>query len=590
MSRAEIGQLTQWSGSPPSPIVSSSTTPVFARLPVEINIAIISLFCKHCNLQDLNTDYPSSFWNSKALNSALATLSALSKTCKLLQRQAQPILHHFFPGPSFCFQEPTDRHRFYLFLRTLSSRPDLASAVRCLGFDGNKWDFPRCAPWDERGSKQIVRAALHCGLSLPPAWFLNPSDATPSPYNKKKQSDQSDHEVKPSIDVRSFETHTFLILLALHLCQNAKVIDLCGLENDGVDHIPFNPTSISRIFFKNLQTFRVDNQPASVGFGCVRVHGDVVSGLFGHQPSLDLRRLAGLSECLPRVHTLHICLAFLPAWSQNLADSDSEPALHHDPAGLPRGLDLSLLTCLDLILCIMTEKHLGLILSGCVNLNDFTFVSMQFHTALSHPDRHVNQAAQAHEISSTLNLRCPGLHRTLRRLALEHLANDKVGYSGVYTSLKNFVGLEEICLGTNGLLTTLDDCHGLDSKRDGNRPEHPVPLADILPPNIVSLAIIEVGEWKGRVSSAIIDLLQEMKSNPTILRRLKEIRVWENPIWNWLDNDPRRDDFCNMIVTGEVWDPKLEELARTVGVRFCIDPRPIPPVIHRLQRSDHSLE
>jgi hypothetical protein len=195
-------------------------------------------------------------------------------------------------------------------------------------------------------------------------------------------------------------------------------------------------------------------------------------------------------------------------------------------------LDLSLLTCLDLILCIMTEKHLGLFLSGGVNLNDFTYVSMQFHTALSHPDRHLNQAAQADEISSTLNLRCPGLHRTLRRLALEHLTNDKVGYSGVYTSLKNFVGLEEICLGTNGLLTTLDDCHGLDSKRDGSRPEHPVPLADILPPNIVSLDIIEAGEWKGRVSSAIIDLLQEMKSNPTILRRLKEIRVWENPIWN----------------------------------------------------------
>lgn len=102
----------------------------------------------------------------------------------------------------------------------------------------------------------------------------------------------------------------------------------------------------------------------------------------------------------------------------------------------------------------------------------------------------------------------------------------------------------------------------------------------------MSLDIFEVGEWKGRVSNAIADLLHEMKDNSNILAGLKEIRVWEELIWDWLDNYPRHDEFNEAIVTGEVWDPKLEDLATTVGVKFCIEPRPVPHMIRRLQRSE----
>lgn len=492
MPQGKISQPRRWSGSPSPAIHSNSTTPIFARLPVEINFAIISLFCKHCSLQDPKVEYPSTEHHNcvrlegRGRAQALGTLSALSKTCKWLQLQAQPILHHYFPGPCDCYEGSDRRRQFYSFVRTLISRPDLASAVRCIGLvEGIRGITYGILDWT-KSKEQILRTGLRCDLKPPSSWVSNwkPFEATSSLNNKEKQTDKSNQNLDECFMLDS-ETHAFLIRLALHLCGNARVINVSDLGNRR-GRINFNPTSASDIFFKNLQTFRVSNQAAPVSVGCVRIHGDILDDFYGPQPSIDLRRLAGLTNCIQRAHTLHVCLSFLPQWLQISAGSESnspsasELSLHHDPAGLPLGLDLSLLTCLELVLCVMTGKHLAVLLSGCVNLIDLTYVSVPFHTAVSDPDVHADHAAQTPEISNIIHRRCPGLHRTLRRLALEHITNDEESYYGVYTSLHNLVSLEEIYLGANGLFTTLEDCLG--PELDGNSPTHPVPLADILPP------------------------------------------------------------------------------------------------------------
>lgn len=176
------------------------------RLPIELKILVCSQLCGHCT--DPTCSYQT--WSLSELQENLNTLSSLSKTCKLLRNIAQPILHHYFP-----FRRGHTIAQLYLFIRTLTTRPDLASDVRILSLEvannANKKALRKShLVYNNLDYERVVQAAARFSLQPPTADEWTPSS--------------------PPLSVRDLRAFEFLAPLAVHLCKNAQAIEVYHSE------------------------------------------------------------------------------------------------------------------------------------------------------------------------------------------------------------------------------------------------------------------------------------------------------------------------------------------------------------------------
>lgn len=352
----------------------------------------------------------------------------------------------------------------------------------------------------------------------------------------------------------------FLILALLHFCENLQAFDLVDLP----EHI-------------QLSDWR-----CQVTVGCVRIY--CTANRFSARGPATLDETP---EGINRVHTQDPdpsrVLRLLPAgfpvhrsvhpnrgWAQDLTK----------PTGLLDGLDLALLTRLDLIHCIMTEERLCTTRSRCTNLAGLTYISLAHHEALGgHED---NSAARAHGITNVLNRRSsPGLRKTLRRLVLEHFSGQDGSYCNSYTSFRNLESLEDVYLGANGLFCLPTEALKLCPAWDGSPPPDPTPLARMPPLSIVRLNILQAATWEDRVRDAVLTLLDVLDADRWLFRNL------EDKIWNMSGHEYPQESLAILAAkrtdNKHVWAPRLAALASAVGVKFSTQPKPAPPVIGRLR-------
>jgi hypothetical protein len=599
MSRDGIGPLVPKTNSQRS----AESLPIFALLPVEIWAKIIGSFCDHC--RDPSFERPSQ--NLDQLRKDMATLSALSKTCRLLRDAVQPIMHHQFPFfKSFNVKfDPT--RRLYLFIRTLIERRDLASQVRVLrvwigGYLTRHDPFGPPRFIDEDGMRQIIHLAERLGLTLPRCWgweeFSKRRPACSSRTAEEEEQGalddspvQQDDSTDSPRSVTNSQGSLFLIQLALCLCRNARFVDLSTRPRSACDTIGFI-------------VHRVAEQPASLGVESLHIRGNILLGRpananwGGYIEEFDLRQLKDLTKVMPMMRTLAVQFACLAGQYFDSDDEDEESPISFSASDL----NLGLLTRLDLVFSCMTEVQLVALLSECANLADLTYISMPRDLVALLIFPRGGAAVYPHQVTDILNHHCPNLRKTLRRLTLEHLPlvrfdhpTDGSGvrrlcnrYIGAYSPLANLTSLKEVCLGANGLFISPRDQLILPP------PDKLVlgkPLHEILPHNIVSLDIIMAGQWKVRTAAALMQLLWEMKTGRASFRDLKDIRVWSgmphcpfNPdsreantsyIEWWFSTTDPRESRCE-------WDPRVEEMAAAAGIKFGFNPSTVPPLIQRL--------
>ena len=223
---------------------------------------------------------------------------------------AQPILHHHFP-----FRRGFSIAQLYLFVRTLTARPDLARVVSFLSLElASRPTASRNDPDFERVLQAAAPFSLKTATRWHPSW---------GPY------------IPPH--VRAFE---FLAPLAIHLCKNLQAIDLCQ-PGHGVSSEAY------KTIFYHFQRQRM------------LVNVDRLSLAFGEpETSFDPIILKGLNEYMPSLRTLQLYSAF---------NGDDRQNIIHP-------MDLSLLTRLDVIACRLSEITLRTLLYTCTNLTDLTYL------------------------------------------------------------------------------------------------------------------------------------------------------------------------------------------------------------------------
>ena len=606
MSLSETGAVMSQPPSRPSP-------PVFALLPVEINNQIFALFCDCATCQGPACEYQSQ--DRDEIQQDLATLSSVSRTSKWLQHPAQPILHHKFP--LYLGRDVTTR--FFLFVRTLSNRTDLAHEIRFLGLECiamihyTSLRPPSYISHYAADIEKVVQAATRFKLKLSPAWWAwwlsgtgNEDGVTRWALNALDPIPRWCKNDGPFCNC--FEASTFIVCLAIFLCKNARTVDF-----GQVPDVHFSNFSQGM-----LEVLRRPHQALAINR--VRLRSNHCPSTLG---CLDMGKLGRLAEYMPKLRTLELYFAFYPDTVSNTT-VHPQGNIFRPPHATLTDPDLGLLTRLDLVLCSLTEHCLAALLSGLHHLIDLTFISLsedvvvQYHVADGTP----GVAVRPNEVTDILNRRCPHLHKTLRRLTLEHLPEASGAYIGICSSLRNLEAVEEICLGANGLFTTSDD---ILSVAEGVTPVLLAPLARILPPNIVSLDIFGVDNFDKRTFYLIIQLYKVIYMGEAYFRHLKDIRAWFGHIWEWVeeyhpiqrraeDDDDDEDDEEDESDEGnqdhddggnndgdgeggggwskmtDSWDTLTEEIAVMTGIALWINPRLEPSLMKMLRESARTLD
>jgi hypothetical protein len=353
---------------------------ILDRLPVELKIVVCSQLCAHCT--GTTCEYPSR--NLTELQENLDTLSSLSKTCRLLRNVAQPILHHHFP-----FRRGYAITHLYLFIRTLTTRPDLASDVCMLSLECRLDPLYKPATLRNRyiarndlDFEQVVQAATPFSLKPPGEWC--PS-LPPSRWLSSK----------------AFE---FLAPLAIYLCKNSQAIDL------------YQPLPL-RVLRKTFRHFKKQHPLVNIERLCLSF-----SSL--RWPGFNPGVLEDLNEYMPNLRTLQF-------YSVHTMD-ESDSIFHR--------WDLSLLTRIDIIACRFPDDTIAMLLSSCSHLTDYTYIS-----------GFENRLDLREPVTKIIHDSCPKLHRTLRRLVLDDIGDSRC--KPVYTSIQSLVALEEVHLWAIGLFS-----------------------------------------------------------------------------------------------------------------------------------------
>jgi hypothetical protein len=537
---------------------SSPAIPTIFRLPPEILVAILSQFCGHCQDSDLEREPD----DVDEIMRNLHALSSISRACKRMKAFAQPVLHHRF-GP---FSNATSPARLYQFVRTLIQRQDLADVVQILGLDGSPW-FHSARNFQNGASvlRFVVREETltlmgqaasqfgfdegHFKFSI---WDRSLRDWEQGNF---RDWDNGTERIQPQK-----VTWGLLIWLACCLCRNVKSINFGKLFDSYHSGILCAGTP-----------------PLKSNAQVVRIHGPChpETARWG----FHMGHIWGLTDAMPKLKTLQLAFARLHDGYEGMTDLlDEDPDIMARP--LPGTLNLHSLTRLDLVLCSLSKNGLSEVLQACINLTQFTFIEMN-HDLVGMVDEHVpfcDQAltVQPEELTEILQSHCSHLHRKLRCLTIEHLPKFGYSYDRVYSSIHKFTAVEELYLGANGLLTS----------------RHPPPivprLAPTLPPNIVLLHIFEARTWSKQIANALTKLLLDIKYDKAEFTSLKEVRVSFRPMWPWLRYWSNRQT----IEDGEEWylgfreedeiTPRVEELAREVGIELILEPQMVPPAIQEL--------
>ncbi|KAL2257292.1 hypothetical protein VTK26DRAFT_380 [Humicola hyalothermophila] len=108
----------------------------------------------------------------------------------------------------------------------------------------------------------------------------------------------------------------------------------------------------------------------------------------------------------------------------------------------------------------------------------------------------------------------------------------------------------------------------------------------ILPPNLVFLNILEVGNWKKKVGKAVLELVGKIQTGKIRFGNLGEIRAWSDELWPSLEGYERSTTMEGVV---DDWDPQVEELAAAVGIRFRIEPTPEPPMMAHIRQLAQGL-
>ncbi len=530
--------------------------PTFTGMPYELLVAILSALCDNCGCEGTVLG-GSRLEMYIATQSHLAALSSVSKTCRAMRLLAQPLLHRSFPAA--LYNARAGSFRFYQFVRTIATRPDLADSVRFLAFDTLVSHLVSCAPRtvsqilpNEREMDTIAQRAGQLGLSPPEDWanaMIVNTWPTPAAESGFLEIDE--------------QTAVFVAQLAIGLCDKVQMIEFTlirGRCHKYMFHRIMNPFYASR----NIN----DIHRLSVGSDCGKIpeHWNSIHGL-------DIRQLDGLGQRMPKLREVEVLFGFLP----DPTPSPTVPSAHLFADDVPVefrpswAVDLGVLVRLDLVHCSVSEAGLAGLLDNCANLQVFSCISV-FNGA------HLNYVFGAplfpDGVSSVLS-RSGRLRTTLRRLTLEHQPmHQSHGNARTYTSLQGLETVTEVHLGAMGLFSTLLDNRFFAIAPGSAPPVPPQPLSSILPPNIASLNIFQVGPWKRRASDAISKLLMAIRMEGRF-RDLRRIRVWTHQFWPSLHGYPK-------TIGVEEWDPTLADDAAALGIEFVID-GPADETIQRLR-------
>ncbi|KAK4149322.1 hypothetical protein C8A00DRAFT_38085 [Chaetomidium leptoderma] len=363
--------------------LSTPTVPIFARLPLEIIIAILSLFCYHCQ----DTTCESEPDDPEELQQNLAALSAVSKTCKWMKCIAQPILHHHFATPS----NPMDPAQLFRFVRTLTERQDLANSVRILGLDPCRWfeTKPKLDSWwyrrpDNPVLRLVVRgealermeqAANRFGFDRWPFDLISLKGRDSDSVHNSREWEDADGCI-----ILGPPACAFLAQLAMGLCTNLKAVSL-GMFLD--EYAPW---------------FQLP-EPVAYNANVVRIRGPYFSARYGW--GLGMGLVEGLTDSFPRVTTLQVL--FIGSFD-DVGEADNEERSSQYLTKAPEGLNLSFL------FTYITMNHDFTDMSGFPTLRSLTLEH------LPKPDRpydNVYSSLQNFQVVEELYLGANGLFNEL---------------------------------------------------------------------------------------------------------------------------------------------------------------------------------
>lgn len=527
-------------------------------LPNEVVVAILSTLClcHHCSHDGtILRGGPVNVY--MATQSNLTALSSMTKTGRAMRLLAQPVLHHGFPAAIYAARN--GRFRLYQFVRTIAIRPDLASSVRFLALDTLVSHLAPCAPRtaadilpNDQEMEIIAQRASELGLSAPKDWdaaMIFDIHGIPQPANTCKflQVDEP--------------TAVFIAELAIGLCDKVQVVEFTQIR--GICH-PYMFHHIIKPLYGKRGLSNIHRLSIAGEYLRRREHWDDISGL-------DIRQLDGLAQHMPQLREVEVRCGFLldpTATAQSIHPNTEIPVEFKSP----RAVDLSVLVRLDLILCSATDAGLAALLANCANLQVFSYISMDNDV---HARRRDFGTPLLPDGITKLLTRSVHLHRSLRQLTLEHYPMNETGAAGAYTSLQALEAVTEVHLGAIGLFSKPQDNPRYWAPAGPGLPALPQPLGSILPPNIATLNIFQVGDWKQRASDAVLKLLEVIRVEGRF-RKLRQIRVWTDQLW------PRPRVYGAPTSVVESWVPGIADEAAALGIEFCID-GPADEVIQRLR-------
>ncbi|KAL2194504.1 hypothetical protein P885DRAFT_80190 [Corynascus similis CBS 632.67] len=234
-----------------------------------------------------------------------------------------------------------------------------------------------------------------------------------------------------------------------------------------------------------------------------------------------MKNLKNLAVSMPRLRKLQLLFGRFhddDMWDDDTDSSDN--ALTQVYSSEPR---FSCLTRLDLVLCSIAKDRLSELLRCCVNLVEFTYIARNHDLSgreISGYPVSREASIQASELTTMLQEDFPTLHKTLRRLTIEHLSQPRDTYTSHYTSIDSFTALQRLYIGANGLFGALED-------EDASKA-----IIKILPQGVRYLHIFEARDWYEEVHWALREILAKFKEKK--FQNLREIRVSFRPLWPWM--------------------------------------------------------
>lgn len=309
-----------------------------SKLPVEIWLQILEQFCVHCHSTEI-LDF-----RLPEYKQGQSVLLALSLTARAMRDLSQPLLYH-------CFYTDPDQPKTSRFLRTMISRPQMASHVRILSLhESNRCDQDSITRRDfEAWTLLSARFSIFVPSEVRDALLGN----TWSPLQFDEEGQDAHLRARSSNWTREqhvVKLHSWQNLLILYLCSGSitclETSALFGLSGIRPPTLNSSATSSDRLVqsapdFQNLRVFSCKHAYACEHFSWFFTHAPLlrrvaVGRVHPHPIETSLFGLSPTASPIPSVsvtNTRKLSTAIHPAWVEYM--------LHFNPE--VRDLELHLL-------------------------------------------------------------------------------------------------------------------------------------------------------------------------------------------------------------------------------------------------------